>query len=140
MSTNDFFVHTPRQYRSYPYASKLPQSTSMSSIDHQTTPTATSNRIPVSYNRRRTDTNFPSPAPLHSAPTVARSGITASVSTNDISQPTPRAYRHRLAEIQNTSPSRIPSPVTSKSPVPVRYVSTPVLPSQRKQKEVSILS
>jgi hypothetical protein len=140
MSANDAWAHTPRQYRPYTYvSSNLPKSTSMTSIDQRSsyvtsTPSRNISTLPkpalAPYNRRRTDTSFPRPPPLHGAPTVAKSGLTASVSSNDISQSSPRHYR--FAKVHD-SISSIPA---SRIPTPVRFVSTPVLPSQRAQKEV----
>ena len=100
------------------------------------------------FNRRRTDTAFPRPDLGHSAPTVARSGLTASVSSNDISQPTPQPQRLRFPNLRRDNtpsgsrPSRIPTPVFDRKGEGenARHVSTPILPSQKTKKEVYYLN
>jgi len=67
---------------------------------------------PETSNRRRTTSNLPRLDPQHSAPTVAGSGLTASVSVTDLSQPTPKA-RDRLPPLRRVSPTRIPSPTNA---------------------------
>jgi hypothetical protein len=150
MSANDAWAHTPRQYRPHAYVPTIPQSTSLSNLDYE--PYTNPSRSIPTYNRRRTDTSFPGYTLLRATATVAKSRLTASVSSNDISRP-PISQRRRyitilqcygsiianvrsLAEIHNVTPSRIPTPV-AKSPAPhLRYASTPVLPSQKRRKEV----
>lgn len=115
------------------------------------------------YYRRRTADNFLVPEPVHIAPTVARSSLTASASINDLSmdsknnllplnyicQPvlTPvdigkqisQQNRPRFPLIKKFTPTRIPSPVWNAT-IKDRHVSIPVLPSQKLLKEVSPLN
>lgn len=88
--------------------------------------------------RRQTTTTLPN-QPLYSAPTIASSSLTASASTNDLSQPAlvPRFHQQVTREaLCEKSSSRIPTPSYDATHYQGRrYVSTPVLPSE--QKEVS---
>lgn len=90
---------------------------------------------------RRTEASFPRHDIGHSTATVAGSRLTASVSCNDLSQPTPKPDRSRFAllkrEKESLRPSRIPSPIGEGVSPTRRYASTPVLPSQQVKKEVS---
>lgn len=157
MSANDAWAHTPRQYRPHGYPPHLPQSISMSSINEEpnaSNPEIPTRHIPAStrYNRRRTDNSIPLPRPVF--PSVATSRLTASVSSNEVGQAQPR-FPTWLVDDRIHTPSRIPTPVLRKSPSksplkvpvmnartpvpaksPMRHASTPVLPSQKSQKEV----
>lgn len=119
----------------------------------------------MTYNRRRTDNNFPRPEPLYSAPTIASSGLTASASANDLSQPdhlVPRfqqqsnfraPLRETMAQTPGyeqsrvwtdryivTTPTRIPTPTYhTELQQGRRYVSTPVLPSERKEVRLNLM-
>lgn len=104
---------------------------------------ASNNASSTGANRRRTDSSFMRPDLGHSAPTVANSSLTASVSGSDLSQPTPKPKRSHFPNLRRGDtpprPSKIPSHVfgTTRRDSPVRYVSTPVLQSQKTKKEVS---
>ena len=166
MAMTDAFESAPRAYRptySYRYGPNFPPSTSMTLAEpwpsHYVAPPpmtdfptdlATHRReraeaIAANVNRRRTDNAFPIG---HSAPTVANSRLTASVSGGDISRPTPKPQRLRFPNLRRDNtptgskpkPSRIPTPIHGKSAEAGdrRYVSTPLLPSQKTKKEVSI--
>lgn len=103
---------------------------------------ASNNAANTNTNFRRADVPFTRPNLGHSAPTVANSCLTASVSSNDLSQPTHKPKRSRFPNLRRgdtpSRPSKIPSPVfgTKARASPIRYVSTPVLPSQKAKKEV----
>jgi hypothetical protein len=101
----------------------------------------------LTHERRSSAANFPHP--LHSNPTVASSGLTASVSRTDIIQPPTRQRwrtdfdnsrsRHNSVNEVEITVSRIPSPTfASRSGTARRYVSTPV--RRRMKTEVCILS
>jgi hypothetical protein len=97
----------------------------------------------ASLDRRGTEYCF-LPDPGHSAPTIANSRLTASVSGNNLSQPTPKTQRPRfpLLKRENTpskpKPSRIPTPVGMNGKASPRNFSTPALPSQKVKKEVCL--
>ena len=118
MATNEAWIHSARQYRpsySYKYA-PVPHSSSMIfstpvgeawPSNHVVSPPATdfptdlathrrlrAAKLAVDATRRCTDTSFPDPG--HSAPTVANSSLTASVSSTDLSQPTPKSQCSRF--------------------------------------------
>lgn len=101
----------------------------------------------LTHERRSSAANFPHP--LYSNPTVASSGLTASVSRTDISQPRTRqrwrsgldnsSSRHKSVGGGEISISRIPSPTFESRPGTARrYVSTPV--RRRMKAEVCIRS
>jgi hypothetical protein len=129
-SDNTSWVPAPRQYR--PTYTRLPSSASTSNFGSPFQRTAT--QTATNSKRRRTTSTFPSMNQLHSAPTVASSGLTASVSSNDISYPTPKPNRLSL-QPRTRTPTRIPTPVPHiKISSPIHSVSSPA--AAQKQKEV----
>ncbi|RDW71855.1 hypothetical protein BP5796_07889 [Coleophoma crateriformis] len=94
------------------------------------------NAVPLKRDRRQTTTTLPN-QPLYSVPTVASSSLTASASTNDLSQPVlvPRFQQPVAREpLRERTSSRIPTPSYDTKPHQGRrYVSTPVLPSEQKE-------
>jgi hypothetical protein len=79
-----------RRYRPLNYTAHVAPSSSTTNAENRqfaTSPPAPDLANP--YYRRRTADNFPGSAPVHSDPTVARSTLTASVSTNDMSKDNP---------------------------------------------------
>ncbi len=128
-------VPTPRQYR--PTYTKLRSSASTSNFG---SPFLRATTKPVlNTKRRRTTSTFPAAENLHSAPTVASSALTASVSSNDISNPTPMP--HRLSTLPRTrTPTRIPTPAPHlKISSTVRSVSSPAAVQKRKEVEVTLI-
>jgi hypothetical protein len=130
MSSDDSsWVPTPRQYR--PTYTKLPSSASTFNSRFPF-PRVTTQPAP-STKRRRTTSTFPSIDHLHSAPTVASSGLTASVFSNDISNPTPKPHRLSIHPKTRT-PTRIPTPIPHVNVLsPVRSVSSPAAPQKLKE-------
>ena len=90
---------------------------------------------------RRTEPSFPRQDLGHGTATVAGSHLTASVSGNNLSQPTAKPDRSRSSvlkpENESLRLSRIPSPVVEGVFPTRRYASAPVLPRQQVKKEVS---
>jgi hypothetical protein len=125
------FVTTPRQYR--PTYSYLPSSIAKSNFGSSVSQATTAQPAPVQH-RRRTTSNFTSAERLHSAPTVASSGLTASVLSNDISHPTPKAHRLSL-QPRTLTPTRIPTP-TCVNKASLLKVPTTSPAAELKQKEV----
>jgi hypothetical protein len=154
MPTHDPLGHTPRQYLpTYEYIPYIPKAMATSSCPFHAFPPSPPNiknnkpngkELPRS-NRRRTTSTFQRPDLGHSAPTVAKSGLTASASVGYLSQPSPKPQR--FAQFRRGTPTRIPSPIIDRSPPPPvpplpdlstllqakRFVSTPILPSQKKK-------
>lgn len=127
-SDGSSWVPTQRQYR--PSYTNLPSSASVSNFGSPL-PRATTQPA-LNTKRRRTTSNFPTIEHLHSAPTVASSGLTASVFSNDISNPTPKSRRLSIYSRTRT-PTRIPTPVPHiKVFSPVRSVSSPAAPQKTK--------
>ncbi len=120
---------TPRQYR--PTYTHLPSSTSMSNFGSPVKPTVC--QPPLSYQRCRIMSTFPAMDLLHSAPTVASSCFTASVSSDDISHPTPKQHRLSL-QTRNRKSTRIPTPTSgAKSSSQIRVISSPALSHKLKE-------
>ncbi len=125
---NSSWASAPRQYRST--NTRLPSSVSMSNFGSLFQRTAQAAPNP---SHRRTTSTFPAIDQLHSAPTVASSGLTASVSSSDISYPTPRPNRFSLKPRTRT-PTRIPTPISNiKRFSPIRSVSSPVVSQKLKE-------
>lgn len=131
-SDKSSWVPTPRQYR--PTYTRLPTSVSNSNFGSPFQRTNT--QAAPSSKRRRTASTFPAIDHLHSAPTVASSGLTASVSSNDISHPTPKPSRLSL-QSRTRTPTRIPTPVPHiKISSPIRSVSSPAAAPKLKEVEL----
>ena len=164
MSKYDPSAPNPTQYRPYEYVPYIPTAVATGTRPfRQFSPPPSrikdeiskakgkenANKSPNGSDRRRTGFTSQRPNPGHSAPTIAKSSLTASVSTGDLSQPSPNSQRQPIAQLRRrATPTRIPSPKFARSPPPPvprlpdiatlsrleakRFVSTPLLPSQKK--------
>jgi len=120
---------TPRQYR--PTHTKLPPSLSMSNFGSPFSRAST--QLALNTKRRRTTSTFPAIDHLHSAPTVASSGLTASVSSNDISNLAPKPHRLSIHPRTRT-PTRIPTPVPHINVFsPIHSVGSPAAPQKLRE-------
>lgn len=106
--------------------------TDRSSHDLAPGPTVLGSTRNGAYHRRRTDGLF-APAQLHSTPTVAGFGFTASVSVNDLSKPARDPLR--LLPRRSDGPSRITTPTSQTERA--RNAPSPIMPTEQRYKEVS---
>jgi hypothetical protein len=128
-SDGSSWVPTLRQYR--PTYTKLSSSSSTPNFGSPF-PRATTQPV-LNAKSRRIRSAFPGIDHLHSAPTVASSGLAASVFSDDVSHPTPRPHRLSIRPRTRT-PTRIPTPIPHISALSqVRSVSSPAAPQKHKE-------
>jgi hypothetical protein len=129
------WASTPRQYR--PSYSRIPSNPTVTGSPFPAVVTQTTSKPP---RRRLSAVSFPTLAPLHSSPTVAKSGLTASASTKRLSIfPGQHGQTLESKGSRNATPTRIPTPVYRRV-VKVgdngRAVSSPVILPRASAKEV----